>query len=41
MIAQIFIPATELTIPTGTLTNDVNADIETQALTAEIKARKF
>ena len=40
VIAQIFIPTTELAIPTGTPTNEVNAEIETQPLTAEMKIRK-
>ena len=40
MIAQIFIPTAKLEIPTGTPTNEANAEIETQPLTAETKARK-
>ena len=34
MIAQIFIPTTELAIPTGTPTSETNAEIEAQPLTA-------
>ena len=30
MVAQIFIPTTELIIPIGTQTNDENTEIETQ-----------
>ena len=37
--AQIFNPSGECAIPT-TLTNEVNAGIETQPLTAETKIRK-
>ena len=40
MIAQIFIPAAELVIPTGTQTNEVNAEIETKPVTVEIKISK-
>ena len=36
VIAQIFNPTAELVIPTGTPTNDANAEIETQPLTAEM-----
>ena len=35
MIAQIFIPTTELKIPTGTQTNGASAEIETQPVTLE------
>ena len=38
--AQIFNPTAELAIPTGTPTNEANAAIETQQLTAEMKIRK-
>ena len=38
--AQIFNPTTELAIPTRTPTNDANAEIEIQPLTAETKTRK-
>ena len=37
MIAQIFIHTAELVIPTGTQTNDANAEIETQPVTVETK----
>ena len=40
MIAQIFIPTAELVMPIGTATNETNAEIETQPLTAETKIRK-
>ena len=39
-MAQIFISAAELPIPTGTPSNEANAEIETQPLLAEIKTRK-
>ena len=39
--AQIFNPNPELVIPTGMSTNDANAEIETQLLTAEMKIRKI
>ena len=35
VIAQIFIPTAELLIPTGTQTNEANAEIETQPVTTE------
>ena len=35
MIAQVFNPTAELAIPTGTLTNEANAETETYPLTAE------
>ena len=41
MTAQIFNPNPELVIPTGMSTNDANAEIETQLLTAEMKIRKI
>ena len=41
MIAQIFIPAEELVIPTRIGTYEANADIETQPVTAETKISKF
>ena len=34
VIAQIFIPIAELTIPVGTQANEANAEIETQPLIA-------
>ena len=37
MISQIFIPTAELVIPTGTQTNEANAEIETQPVTVETK----
>ena len=40
MIAQIFIPAAELAIPTGTQTNEANAETETQPATVEDKTSK-
>ena len=40
VIAQIFNPTAELAIPTGTLTNEANAEIETLPLTAEMKTIK-
>ena len=40
MIAQIFIPTAELVIPTGIATNEANAEIETQAVTAQTKISK-
>ena len=40
MIAQIFIATADIPIPTGTLTKEANAEIETQLLTTETKARK-
>ena len=33
----MLIPATELSIPTGTQTNEANAEIETQPVTIEVK----
>ena len=40
VIAQIFIPAAELAIPTGTQTNEANAETETQQATVEDKTSK-
>ena len=40
IIAQIFIPAGELVIPTGRATYEANAEIETQPITAETKITK-
>ena len=40
VIAQIFIPAAELAIPTGTQTNEANAETETQPATVEDKTSK-
>ena len=41
MISQIFNPNKEPAIPTGTPTNEVNAEIETHIeLTTEMKTRK-
>ena len=37
VIAQIFIPITEFVIPTGIVTNEGNAEIETQPVTVETK----
>ena len=36
-----FNPTAELAIPTGTPTNEPNAEVETQSLTAETKEIKF
>ena len=33
MNAQFFIPTAELVIPTGTVANEANAEIETQPIT--------
>ena len=41
MIVKIFNPTAELAIPTGTPTNEANAEIETQPLTAETKNKKM
>ena len=41
MIARVFIPIVELVIPTGTPTNEANAEIETQPVTAETKKAIF
>ena len=40
VIAHIFNPTAELAILIGTPTNEANADIDTQPLTAETKTRK-
>ena len=40
MIAQIFNPTAELVIPTGTQTNEANAEIERQPITVEVKIIK-
>ena len=40
VIVQIFHPTAELAIPTGTTTNEVNAEIETQPLIGEMKIRE-
>ena len=37
VIVQIFIPTTELVIPTGTQTTEANAEIETQPVSIETK----
>ena len=39
MIAQTFIATAELAIPTGTKTNEANAEIETQRVTVEARIR--
>ena len=39
-IEKFFNPAAEIVIPVGMPTNEANAEIETQSLTAEIKIRK-
>ena len=41
IIAQIFIPITEIVIPTGISTNEANAEIETQPVTVEAKINEF
>ena len=41
VIAQILIPTAEITIPRETLTNEGNAEIETQLLTAETIIKKI
>ena len=40
MIPQIFIPTAELVIPTGTQTNEVNAETKTQLVIVEAKINK-
>ena len=40
MIAQVFNPTAELVILTEILTNEANAEIETQPLTAGMKIKK-
>ena len=37
MTAQVFIPSSELVIPTGTQTNEASAEIETQPVTVKPK----
>ena len=37
VIVQIFIPTVEFVIPTGTQTNEANAEIQTQPVTVETK----
>ena len=41
MIEQIFILTEELVIPTGTKTNEPNAEIQMQAVTVETRINKF
>ena len=40
VIAHIFIPTVELVIPTGTETDETNAEIETQPVIFEAKISK-
>ena len=40
VIAQIFIPAAEPVMSTGTQTNEESAEIQTQPVTVETKIRK-
>ena len=40
VIAQIFNPNAEFAIPAETAANEANAEIESQPLTAETKAKK-
>ena len=40
VIAQVFIPSAELVTPTGTQTNEANAEIQTQPLIYETKLSK-
>ena len=40
VIAYIFNPTAKLEIPTGTPTNEANAEIETQSLTTQTKTKK-
>ena len=40
VIAQVFIRTAELSMSTGTATNEANAEIETQPLTTESKTKK-
>ena len=37
----MFIPAAELAVPTGTQTNEGNAEIETKPVTIETKISKY
>ena len=41
VIAQMFIPTSELVIPTGTQINEANEEIEMQPVTAEDRISKF
>ena len=41
MVAQIFNPIAEIVIPTGTQTNDANAEIKTQLVIVEDRISKF
>ena len=41
VIEQIFILTAELVIPTGTKTNEANAEIQMQAVTVETRINKF
>ena len=41
VIEQIFILTEELVIPTGTKTNEPNAEIQMQAVTVETRINKF
>ena len=41
MIAQVFVPTAEFIIPTGTQTNQANAEIETQPVFVEVKISKY
>ena len=40
MISQIFISTADLVMPTGTQTNEENAEIETQQVTVQTKISK-
>ena len=40
VIAQIFISNAELLIPTGTQTNEVTSEIETELVTVEVRISK-
>ena len=40
VIAQIYIPTEELVVPTGTQTNEANAEIEKQPVAVETKISK-
>ena len=41
IIAYIYSPTVELVVPTGKLTNQSNAEIKTEPLTAETKVRNL
>ena len=41
MIEQIFIPTTQLVIPTGMQANEGNAEIETETVTVETKTSQW